>query len=320
MEALERTAEVRYAAPAELPSALAGAHVLLGWDFSSRALADAWPHADRLRWVHMASAGVDTVLIDPLVDSDVVLTNSRGVFERPIAEYVLGQLLAFVKDFDRTRDLQRRHTWQHRETGTLLGKRAVVVGSGPIGREIGTLLQAVGMRVRLVGRSRREDDPDFGLVVASGDLVTAVTDADFVVGAAPLTDQTRGLFDRAVFAAMPRHARFLNVGRGPSVVEADLLTALREGELAGAALDVFAEEPLPPDHPFWDVEGLVVSPHVSADTVGWREALVDLFSDNLRRWRRGEPLRNLVDKHLGYVPGPDRTRDRVPEPTSGAAP
>ena len=302
MTATEREVEVRYAGAADLGEALAGAEVLFLWDFFSTALADAWPRADRLRWVHVASAGVDKVLTPQLVDSDVVLTNSRGVFERPIAEYVLGLLLAWAKDLPRSWDLQRARTWQHRQTETITGRRAVVVGTGPIGREIAGLLTAVGMRVRLVGRTERED-PDFGRVHATADLPATVGDADFVIGAAPLTDQTRGLFGRKVFEAMPSTARFVNVGRGPSVVEHDLVAALRDGEIAGAALDVFAEEPLPADHPLWHLDGVLVSPHMSGDRFGWREALVELFLDNLGRWRSGEPLTNVVDKRLGYVPG-----------------
>jgi phosphoglycerate dehydrogenase-like enzyme len=309
MTRAEHDLEVRYVDAAGLGEGLRGAEVLFLWDFFSGALADAWSHADRLRWVHVASAGVDAVLTRDLVDSDVVLTNSRGVFERPIAEYVLGLLLSFAKDFPRSWDLQRARTWQHRQTEVVTGRRAVVVGTGPIGREIAALLSAVGLEVRLVGRTRRTD-PLFGEVQAIEDLPSVVADADFVVGAAPLTEQTRGVFDRKVFEAMPRSARLVNVGRGPSVVEPDLIAALREQEIAGAALDVFADEPLPPDSPLWHLDGVIVSPHMSGDRHGWREALADLFLDNLGRWRAGDPLRNVVDKALGYVPG---SRSNPPE-------
>jgi phosphoglycerate dehydrogenase-like enzyme len=291
MASLEEKLEIRYAGPADLREALAGADVLFVWDFLSTAVADAWDGAERLQWVHVGSAGVDKILFPSLVDSEVVLTNSRGVFERPIAEYVLGLLLAFAKDLPRTLELQRTHTWAHRETGMLQGRRAVVVGSGPIGREIADLLGAVGMQVQLAGR--RE----------SADLPALVTDADVLVGAAPLTEQTRGLFDRKVFEALPRSACFVNIGRGPSVVEDDLVAALREGEIAQAALDVFVDEPLPAEHPLWDLDGVIVSPHMSGDRFGWHEALVALFLDNLERWRSGRPLKNVVDKHRGYVPG-----------------
>lgn len=295
---LEREAEVSYADADGLARDLAGAEVLFVWDFLSDALSRAWPSADRLRWVHVAGAGVDRTLTPELVESDVVVTNSRGVFERPIAEYVLGLLLAFAKDLPGTLSLQQRRQWQHRQTGMLAGHRVVVVGSGPIGREIGELLAAVGMQVRVLGRSE------------SGHLPAHVSDADYVVGAVPLTDQTRGLFDRKVFEAMPTTARFVNVGRGPSVVEDDLVAALREGDLAGAALDVFDLEPLPAEHPLWTTEGVLVSPHMSGDRFGWQEALVDVFLGNLHRWRSGQPLHNVVDKQLGYVPGARPSEDR----------
>lgn len=288
---LEREAAVTYADAGGLARALAGAEVLFVWDFLSDALSRAWPAADRLRWVHVAGAGVDRTLTPQLVESDVVVTNSRGVFERPIAEYVLGLLLAFAKDLPGTLTRQQRRQWQHRQTGMLAGHRVVVVGSGPIGREIGELLGAVGMQVRILGRAE------------SGHLPAHVSDADYVVGVVPLTDQTLGMFDRKVFDAMPTTARFVNVGRGPSVVEEDLVTALREGDLAGAALDVFDLEPLPAEHPLWTMERAIVSPHMAGDRFGWQEALVDVFLGNLDRWRSGQPLHNVVDKQLGYVPG-----------------
>lgn len=283
--------ETRLAGIHDLAEALPGAEILFCWDFLTPVPADVWSSADRLRWVHVASAGVDKLLTPELVDSEVLVTNSRGVFERPIAEYVVGLLLAFAKDLPRTVDLQQRRTWEHRQTGMLAGTRAVVVGSGPIGQEIGALLEAVGVDVRVLGRAE------------SVDLPTQVGEADHLIGAAPLTNQTRGMFDRKVFEALPPTATFVNVGRGPSVVEDDLVAALREGEIARAALDVFETEPLPPEHPLWTLDGVVVSPHMSGDRFGWREALVDLFLDNLDRWRSGKPLQNVVDKRLGYVPG-----------------
>lgn len=283
--------ETRLAAIHELADALPGSEILFCWDFLTPVPSDVWSSADQLRWVHVASAGVDRLLTPALVEREVLVTNSRGVFERPIAEYVVGLLLAFAKDLPRTLDLQQRQAWEHRQTRMLAGSRAVVVGSGPIGQQIGALLEAIGVEVRVLGRAE------------SAELPTQVVEADHLIGAAPLTDQTRGLFDRKVFEALPPTATFINVGRGPSVVEDDLVAALREGEIARAALDVFETEPLPPGHPLWTLDGVVVSPHMSGDRHGWREALVDLFLDNLDRWRSGTPLQNVVDQQLGYVPG-----------------
>lgn len=301
MDEVEALAEVRYASAADLPRALPGTDVLFMWDFLSTALCDAEPYADRLRWIHQAGAGVDRVLVPWVVRSDITVTNSRGVFDRSIAEYVLGLVLSFAKDLPHTLALQHDHRWQHRETEMVDGRSALVVGVGPIGRMIARLLRGVGMAVAGVGRTARAADPDFGTVLPASDLHEALPHADYVIVAAPLTDDTRGMFDAAAFAAMRPTARFVNIGRGEIVVEPDLVAALRSGRLAGAALDVFEHEPLGDDSPLWDMPNVVVSPHMSADFIGWLDALADVFVDNFRRWHAGAPLRNVVDKQLGYV-------------------
>jgi phosphoglycerate dehydrogenase-like enzyme len=302
MRAVEAAADVRYATAAELPDALGGADALFVWDFLSTAVPRAWPRADRLRWVHIASAGVDPLMFTELIDSKVVLTNSRGIFDRPIAEYVLGLILGFAKDLRSTFDLQRERAWQHRETQRIDRQTALVVGTGSIGREIGRLLSAAGMTVAGVGRTARSGDPDLGEVHASGDLLSLLPDADYVIVAAPLTEQTRSMFDAAAFARMNPSARLINVGRGPIVVDEDLVQALQDKRIAGAALDVFSEEPLPPEHPLWAVPNLIISPHMSGDFVGWLDALAELFVENFGRWTAGDKLLNVVDKNLGYVP------------------
>ncbi|MEU9503914.1 D-2-hydroxyacid dehydrogenase [Streptomyces sp. NPDC048196] len=296
-------ARVIFTDEAGLAGRLPTADVLLAWDFTSEAIREAWPErGPKPRWVHTASAGVDQLLCPALVADDTVVTNARGVFEQPIAEYVAGLVIAMAKDFYGSWELQRQRRWQHRETLRLAGTRAVVVGSGPIGRAIGSTLLALGVKVDLVGRRERPDDPHFGLVHAADALNGLLPHADWVICAAPLTDATRGLFGKEAFGLMPPRARFVNVGRGPLVVEPDLITALREWRIAAAALDVFENEPLPADSPLWDVPHLIVSPHMSGDTLGWRDALAEQFQDNFDRWAAGEPLANVVDKRLGYVP------------------
>ncbi|MER8158235.1 D-2-hydroxyacid dehydrogenase [Streptomyces sp. NPDC094472] len=280
-----------------LPQALPAADVLLVWDFTSDAVRDAWPgEGPRPAWVHTASAGVDRLLCPELVTSETVLTNARGVFEQPIAEYVAGLVISMAKDFRGTWELQRQRRWQHRETMRLAGTRAVVVGAGPIGRAIDSTLASLGVVVDLVGRTARPG-------VRGGDeLPELLPSADWVVCAAPLTDATRGMFDRTIFDRMKSTARFINVGRGPLVVEKDLTAALVARRIGGAALDVFEHEPLASNDPLWDVPGLFISPHMSGDTVGWRDHLAEQFQDNYERWCAGEPLLNIVDKRLGYVP------------------
>jgi phosphoglycerate dehydrogenase-like enzyme len=292
-------ARLRFAGDAaSLTEALPGSDVLLTWDFLSGAVRDAWVAADAgssVRWVHTASAGVDKVAFPELLASDAVLTNSRGVFDTPMAEWVLGAILAFAKDLPRTLSLQRDRTWRHRETEPVAGRSVTVVGSGPIGHAITDLLRATGMSVELVGRTARDG------VHAFEALDELLPDTHYLVLAAPLTDQTRGLLHAGTLARLPGTARVINVGRGPLVVQDDLVAALADGTIAGAALDVFEVEPLPDDSPLWSMENVIVSPHMSGDIVGWRDTLVDLFVDNLTRYRAGRELRNVVDKERGYV-------------------
>ncbi|TQL52343.1 phosphoglycerate dehydrogenase-like enzyme [Ornithinicoccus hortensis] len=286
---------------AGLAQALPGADGLFLWDFFSTALRDAWGARDRLRWIHVAAAGVDTLLFDDLRTSDVMVTNAHGTFDRPIAEYVLGAVLAHAKLVHESHDLQRERTWKHRETRSVQGSRALVVGTGGIGREIARLLTAVGVRVGGAGSRARDGDPDFGAVVDSAELAAHVGGVDYLINAAPLTPATAGLIDAAVLAALPAHAHLVNIGRGPTVVEDDLVAALRAGELDGATLDVFTTEPLPPESPLWDAPGVVVTAHMSGDVLGWRDTLARQFVDNARRWVDGAPLANVVDKERGYV-------------------
>lgn len=307
LEPLNDEAELRFAA--DLPSlqaALAAADVLLVTDFRTPILREAWSAAERLEWVHATSAGVDAMMFPELVESEIPVTNARGVFDRPIAEFVLGLIIAFAKDFPNSLALQREHRWLHRETERIEGRRLLVVGAGSIGRAIARLAGAAGLHVEGVASRARQGDPDFAAVHATDDLHRVLGEADYVVVAAPLTPVTRGMFDAAAFSAMRPSARFINIGRGPIVKTDDLVAALRAGEIAGAALDVFEEEPLAADHPLWGMPQVMLSAHMAGDVIGWREALSAQFIDNFRRWRAGEPLHNVVDKRRGYVP-PSRT-------------
>jgi len=306
LEALDGRVTLRYADAAGLASAVGGARALFLWDFFSTAVADVWSHCDRLEWIHVAAAGVDTLLFDGLRESRVTVTNARGVFDRPIAEFVLASVLAHAKRLHESHDLQREAVWRHRETRTVDGARALVVGTGGIGREIARLLRAVGLRVRGAGRTARTDDVDFGDVVASADLVHQVGWCDYLINAVPLTPQTRGLINAEVFAALRPSAHLVNVGRGATVVQDELAEALAAGRFDGASLDVFEEEPLPVDSPLWSTPGVVVSAHMSGDVTGWRDVLARQFVATAERWLAGEPLENVVDAALGYVPSRSR--------------
>ncbi|MET7656146.1 D-2-hydroxyacid dehydrogenase [Streptomyces sp. NPDC005486] len=291
-------ARVLHTDEASLAARLPEADVLLVWDFASRAVRSAWPgEGPRPGWVHTASAGVDHLLCPELAASDTVVTNARGIFDEPIAEYVAALVLAMAKDLPRSWELQRRGEWRHRESGRVAGTRAVVVGSGPIGRAIARTLKALGITAAVVGRVPRTG------IHGPQDLDRLLARADWVIAAAPLTEQTRGMFDTPRFGVMQPSARFVNVGRGPLVDEDALVRALERRWIAGAALDVLTTEPLAADSPLWHVPGLLISPHMSGDTVGLQDELGAQFVELFERWTAGRPLKNVVDKQRGYVPG-----------------
>jgi phosphoglycerate dehydrogenase-like enzyme len=284
----------------ELARIIGDADILLGWDFRAGALERVWPRARRLRWIHWGGAGVDAVLFPALRESEVVLTNARGIFDQAMAEYVLGLVLCLAKGFPRTARSQGQRRWDFRKVETIADKRALVVGVGNIGGAIGALLHGAGMQVMGMGRTARSDHAVFGEVHPLAELDRLLAQSDYVINITPSTPETRGMFSAPRFQCMKRGARFINVGRGDAVDEEALAAALGDGRLAGAALDVFAEEPLPEASPLWGLDNLLVSPHMSGDVQGSDAALISQFKDNLQRFLRGEPLENVVDKAKGY--------------------
>lgn len=275
--------------------------VLLVTDFRTDALAAAWHGATRLQWIHATSAGVDALLFPAMRESAIPVTNARGIFNRAIAEYVLGTILMFAKDTRRNIELQQAREWRHRDTERIYGKRVLVVGAGAIGHDIARLCSAAGMRAAGIARNPRNDDV-FEAIYPISELHQHLPDADYVVIAAPLTPETNGLFGAAELAAMSSGARLINIGRGPIVDTDALVDAIDDGQIAGAGLDVFETEPLPTDHPLWSRRNVLISAHMAGDFVGWREALSAQFLENFERWRHGKALHNLVDKTRGYVP------------------
>ncbi|WP_036436090.1 D-2-hydroxyacid dehydrogenase [Mycobacterium sp. URHB0044] len=269
------------------------AEIAFIWDFKSDLLRKFGP--GDLRWIHTNSVGLDALLTTEIVDSAVTITNTRGVFEPPMAEWVLAAQLYFAKDLRRSVESQRAALWDHRAVGMIRGRRVLLLGPGGVGREIALLLRAVGMVVEIVGRSARED-AELGPIHALSDLQSLLPHADDVVVALPLTPETSGVVDAQFLAGMKPGSRLFNVGRGPLVDEDALLASLRSGHIAAAGLDVFVQEPLAADSPFWGMENVLVSPHMSGDVIGWQDSSVALFLDNLDRWRRGAPMLNVVDK------------------------
>lgn len=298
LERLDEEAEVVVVRTAdEFRAAQPGTQILFLNDFRTKLLREVGP--GELRWIHTSSIGVDSLMTDEIINSDILVSNSRGVCERPIAEWVLGVLLMFTKDLRRTIELQRGRIWQHRETEPLLDRKVLVVGPGPVGRETVLLLRAAGMDVTVVGRTAR-DDAQLGAIASFDDLDVLLGEAQDVVLTLPLTRETRGLFNAARFDRMRQGARLVNVGRGAVVVEQDLLDAIDAGHLGAAALDVFEHEPLAAENPLWSRNNILVSPHASGDLIGWRGRVVDCFARNLLNWKTGQPLNDVVDlKKLG---------------------
>ncbi len=285
----------------DLRRVLPSSEILLGWDFRAEQLQGAWDYARELKWIHWCGAGVDAALFKELRQSNVTLTNARGVFDRAMAEYVLGLVIALTKFFPQTFAAMANREWVYRRTEMIENRQVLIVGVGSIGRRIARLLKSVGMRVSGVGRSERPVDEDFDYIHATENLTRVLGNFDFVVNVVPLTETTKNLFSQPQFSAMQSSARFINIGRGASVDETALFNALQNGEITAAALDVFVTEPLPSDSPLWSVDNLIISPHISGDYIGFEKALIDLFADNLRRYLAGAPLRNVVDKEAGFV-------------------
>lgn len=261
--------------------------------------------APHLRWVQGTAAGMGQQVHAADLTREqlerVRFTSSVGVHAEQLAEWAVLGLLAFTKDLPRQLRDKESKQWSHYPVRELRGQRLLVVGLGHIGREVARDAQALGMHV--TGVRRRPDAGDNGVVEdvrALDDLPDLVADADAVVLALPGTPGTDGLFGRELIDALPSHAVVVNVGRGTTVDEPALVDALREGRLAGAALDVFATEPLPQDSPLWDLDNVLVSPHTVALSARENERIVDLFIDNLHRWLTDQPLRNEVDPQHFY--------------------
>jgi phosphoglycerate dehydrogenase-like enzyme len=282
----------------ELRAALADAEVML----TLNAPLDLPRFAPRLRWIQATGSGVGQFVPSNLPAGDITLTNAAGVGAAPIAEWVLGRVLAVYKRFDEHAAQQRRHEWVGALGALLEGRTALIVGVGAIGTAVAVRLRAFGVRTIGVKRSYTPGmtDPAVDELIGPADLLAALPRAHIVIVAAPGTAANENLFDATTFAAMRRGSVFVNIARGTLVEEGALLAALRSGQLRAAAIDVTREEPLPPDSPLWDGPNLAISPHSSASADRYLERVVDVFVDNFARYVAGDPLRNVVDLSAGY--------------------
>jgi phosphoglycerate dehydrogenase-like enzyme len=261
--------------------------------------------APNLRWYQQWGAGADWLLRHPEVaDLDFVLTNASGVHPIQITEHIFAMLLAFARRLCRAVRAQERHEWlgygSQRDVFELYGKTMALVGVGAIGARTAEVAAVFGMRVLGVRRDPAIGAPGVEAMFGSDQLLDVLPEADFVVITAPLTDETRGMIGERELRAMKPSTYIVNIGRGGIIDEGALIRALQEGWIAGAGLDVFEEEPLPKTSPLWDMENVIVTGHYAGATPHYDERAMAIFLDNLRRYKAGEPLRNVVDKKLGY--------------------
>jgi phosphoglycerate dehydrogenase-like enzyme len=296
---------VEFLAPADRPEAdrlLPEADVVLGWAVRP----ENFDRAGQLKWIQITAAGVGSLLFPALIDSPVVVTNGRGLHAVAMAEHTIAVLFGFARRLHLARDAQRERVWAQeallRGPGfmKLEGTRLGLVGLGSVGAEIAVRARALGLEVVAVRRRPSADpapaDAQWGVEALDELLATS----DWVVLAAPLTEETRGLIGARELARMRPGAVLVNLGRGGLVDEAALVEALRSGRLGGAALDVVEHEPLPVDSPLWDLPGVILTPHVSGLGPRYWERAMDLFAENLRRYLADQPLLNTVDKRAGY--------------------
>jgi phosphoglycerate dehydrogenase-like enzyme len=285
--------------------------LLHGW-LSADAFDRLLARAPRLAWVHSASAGVERALTPMSRSRGIVITNARGVFSRPIAEYVVMMILAVSRKLPGLLELQRERTWQPLEGTELRDVTVGIVGLGSIGRAVGALATAFGCRVVATRRrpeagtaARDDEELSFGeamldRVGGPETLPALLAESDFVVLAAPLTAETENMISGETLDAMKPGAWLINVARGRLVDERALLRALRDGPIGGAILDTFRDEPLQPSSPFYDLPNVIVTPHTSWSSGRVLDRSVELFCENLRKFAQGEPLLNVVDPTRGY--------------------
>lgn len=288
--------------PAELKrdaAAIQRAEVL----FTHSIRPDRLREAGKLRWIQTAGAGVEWLLVPEVVARELTITNASGVHAEPIAEHVFGLMLALARRLPQVLAQQRERRWDGapflQGVPTLAGSTLAILGIGAIGKHIAAVAAAFGMRVIGTRRSAAPV-PHVERVYRPEELPEVLEQAHFVVDALPLTAATRGVIGAPEFERMRRDAVLVNIGRGGTVRTDDLVAALREARIAGAGLDVTDPEPLPAEHPLWTLDNVIITPHFSGGRPGYMERVTEIFVENLRRYRAGEPLTNVVNLREGY--------------------
>jgi len=281
---------------------IASADIFLG----GRLTAEQFRRAARLKWIHVPWAGVNALMaVEEVRSSTIPITNSTGVMSDSVADQVIWYVLSLARSLHRQVRAAERREWARYPTESparrvLRGMTIGVVGYGEIGRAVAVRARAFGMRV-VVARHRATEVPDgVDEVYGEEELERLLEQSDAVVLAVPLTDRTRGLIGREEFRRMKRSAWIVNISRGAVIREPEMIEALRQGEIAGAGLDVFEKEPLPEDSPLWGMENVIVTPHSAGGFMGFGRAVADLFLENFHRFVDGRPLLKLVRREIGY--------------------
>jgi phosphoglycerate dehydrogenase-like enzyme len=257
--------------------------------------------AAALKWIHSTAAGVDGLLSPAVMSGSITLTSSVGIHTVGLPEHIMALILAFARRLHISVRNQARHRWDRAPSigEEIQGKVLGILGLGSIGRALAARAAAFGMRV--IGTKRTPEPlPHVDQVFPPSGTDDVLRESDYLAIILPLTPETRGLIDGRALALMKRTAVLLNVGRGAVVVEAALIEALKARTIAGAGLDVFEREPLPADSPLYDMENVIVTPHVSGASLTYLDRAIPLFCDNLRRYLDGGPMRNVVDPARGY--------------------
>ncbi len=258
------------------------------------------PRASRARWIHSMWTGVEGILSPEMLAHPAQLTNGRGVFRWPLADWVAAVMLHFAFDLGRVIRQQQAGVWEQFVAGRLEGKTLGIIGYGSIGSAAAARAKGFDMRIAALRRKASADDGIVDQSYTSAQLNDLIAASDYLLLVLPLTPETRGMLGAAEIAAMKPGAVLINVGRGPVVDEPALIQALQSGKIRGAALDVFSVEPLPAGHPFYGMSNVLVSPHTADRVEGFMGPAMNAFLENLERFLDVEPLENVVDKHAGY--------------------
>ena len=278
------------------------AEIVLNWSGSLGLLREVFLMSPHVRWIHSRSAGLEQTLFPELIESEVILTNGSGVFSPSLGEFALAAILYFAKDFRRMIRNQVAGVWEPFDVTMVSGQTLGIVGYGSIGRAIAARARALEMKVLGLRRVLQTPTEDSLIdeVYESKQILEMLPRCDYVVVTLPLTEQTRGFIGDAEFAVLKNSVVVINVGRGPTVDEGAMIKALSQRRIRGAALDVFDQEPLPQGHPFYSLENVLLSPHCADHTFDWLDNAMRFFLEQLKRFRSGETLLNIVDKASGY--------------------